>query len=171
MDLYEFYTENNEYKIRLSKRKRKISYTENSQYICTIEFINSIGQTIVKIDNTEIDFLKIVEGLNDFLCNLGQIISNNLYFTTTANNASYFLFISIRDATGPSEDDDYVYLGLYEESIYGTKLRISIDTTTFWVEEFIYSMFQILEDIPYLSRLTTTTALEFLDYSALMRPY
>lgn len=169
MDRYEFYTENREFKIRFSKKKRLYSLSENSQYVCTIELINSINQTILKIDNTEIDFLRVVEGLNDFLCNFGQIVSNNLNFTTTETGAQYFLNIAVKDSTGPTEDDDIVYLNLFEEGFQGTRLRISLETTTFWIEELIYSMFQIIDDIPYLNRLVTTTALEFLDYSQILR--
>ena len=169
MDTYEFYTENKEFKIRFTKKKRMFSLSENSQYICTIEFLNTLNQPVLKLDNTEIDYLRIIEGLNDFLCNFGQIISTNLYFTTTSTGANYFLNIAINSATGPSEDDDSVWIGIFEESIQGTRLRISLNTTTFWIEELIYSMFQIIDDIPYLNRLATTTALEFLDYSQILR--
>ena len=132
MDTYEFYTENKEFKIRFSKKKRIFSLSENSQYICTMEFVNTIGQTILKLDNTEIDFLRIVEGLNDFLINFGQIISNNLCFTTTSTGAQYFINIAIENATGPSENDDKVWLGIFEESMQGNRLRISLETSTFW---------------------------------------
>lgn len=170
MDNYEFFTENQEFKIRLSKRKRLISYTNYSNYTCTIEFLNNLNQTILKIENTELDYFRFIEGLNDFICNFGNIISDNLYFTHT-DISSFFLFISIEDySTGPSEFDDNLYLAIYEESIYGTKLRLNLNTTISWIEEFIYSLFQIIEDLPYLNELSTT-ALEFLDYSRINREY
>lgn len=171
MDNYEFFTENQEFKIRLSKRKRLISYTSYSNYTCTIEFLNNLNQTILKIENTELDYFRFIEGLNDFICNFGNIISDNLYFTHT-DISSFFLFISIEDySIGPSEFDDNLYLAIYEESIYGTRLRLNLNTTISWIEEFIYSLFQIIEDLPYLNELSTTTALEFLDYSRINREY
>jgi hypothetical protein len=170
VDIYEFFTENNEYKIRLSKKKRLISYTQYSQYTCSIEFLDNLNNTLIKIDNTELDYFRFIEGLNDFLCNFGQIISDNLYFSPASSGASFFFYIAIADSTGPSEFDDNVYLALYEQSIYGSKLRLNLNTTVSWIEEFIYSLFQIIEDIPYLNELSTTTALEFLDYSQINRP-
>ena len=81
MDYYEFFTENNEYKIVLKKRPRMFCTSEYSNYICTLEFKNSIDQTVVSIEGTELTFVKFVEGLNDFILNFGQTISDNLYFS------------------------------------------------------------------------------------------
>lgn len=172
MNYYEFFTQNNEFKIVLTKKKRIYSLGPYSNYTCTIEFRNSLDQTVLKIDNTESDFLRFIEGLNDFLISFGQTLTDNLYFTNNGIKSNYFCFIAIKDYSSyPAEDDDTVYLGFYEESPQGTILRLNLYTDISWIEEFIYSLFQIVEDIPYLSQLTTTTCLEYIDYSALNRPY
>lgn len=171
MDYFEIFTENNEFKVVLRKRPRTFCKSEYSNYICSLEFVNSIGQSVVKIEGTELSFLRFVEGLNDFTTNFGQIISNNLNFPESgADGVSYFFYISINpEVDYPAEDDDKIYLVLFESSIYGQVLRLSLETTIFWVEEFIFAIFQILEDIPYLINLVESTALEYIDYSQILR--
>ena len=173
MDYYEFFTENNEYKIVLKKRHRMFCTSEYSNYICTLEFKNSIDQTVVSIEGTELTFVKFVESLNAFVTNFGQIIDDILPFSESgATGISYFFHIALNPQVDyPAEDDDKVYLTLFESSLFGNVMRLSLETTIFWVEEFIYSIFQILEDIPYLDKLTISTLLEYMDYSELMRPH
>jgi hypothetical protein len=169
MDYYEFFTENNEYKIVLKKRHRMFCTSEYSNYICTLEFKNSIDQTVVSIEGTELTFVKFVEGLNDFILNFGQEISDNLYFSESGTTGtSYFFYIAMNPIVDyPAEDDDKVYLTLFESSLFGNVMRLSLETTIFWVEEFIFALFQILEDIPYLTDLVESVALEYIDYSKL----
>ena len=172
MDYYEFFTENNEFKIVLKKRKRMYGASQFANYLCSIEFKDCLDNSIVTIESTESVFLKFIQDLNDFITNFGQIISNNLYFPDHGNGYYYFFYIAMNpEVDYPAEDDDKIYLSLFESSIYGQVLRLSLETSIFWIEEFIYSLFQILEDIPYLDHLSTTTLLEYMDYSELMRPY
>ena len=169
MDYYEFFTENNEYKIVLKKRHRTFCTSEYSNYICTLEFKNSIDQTVVSIEGSELTFVKFVEGLNDFILNFGQEISDNLYFSESGTTGtSYFFYIAMNPTVDyPAEDDDKVYLTLFESSLFGNVMRLSLETTIFWVEEFIFALFQILEDVPYLTELVESVALEYIDYSKL----
>lgn len=171
MDYYQLSTENNEFKIVLSKQKRVYSFTENSQYVCIIDFQNTIGQSLIKIEASELDYFRFLEGLNDFVTNFGNIVSDNLYFSPNSRGLTYFFYISLAniEPTYPAEDDDKIYLALYESSIQGTVLRINLETDIFWIEELIYALFQIIDDIPYLQRLSATTALEYIDYSQILR--
>jgi len=48
-----FSSENNEYKIRLTKQKKFFTQSQFGQYNCTIEFYNSINLLVLKINCTE----------------------------------------------------------------------------------------------------------------------
>lgn len=171
MDYYEFFTENKEFKIVLKKQKKVFNTSEFSNYICTLEFRDTLDRVLVSINSSELSFVRFVEGLNDFIVSFGQILDNILYFPDSGTQGSnYFFYIAINPGVYyPAEDDDKVYLNLFEHSYQGQVLRISLETSIFWIEEFIYSIFQILEDIPYLEHLTVSTALEFIDYSLINR--
>ena len=53
MDIIEFYTENLEFKVRFKKELRRYSLSKFGRYKITIEFINSIEQTVLQINTTE----------------------------------------------------------------------------------------------------------------------
>ena len=57
MDIIEFYTENSEFKVRFKKELRRYSLSKFGRYKITIEFINSIEQTVLQINTTEKEFV------------------------------------------------------------------------------------------------------------------
>ena len=73
MDIIEFYTENLEFKVRFKKELRRYSLSKFGRYKITIEFINSIEQTVLKINTTEKEFVSALESLNNFSTNFGSI--------------------------------------------------------------------------------------------------
>ena len=166
MDTYEFYTQNNEYKIRITKKKKAYTFSKFDQYIITIDFIDNSGTTVYQINTNEKEFLKLIESLNEFCINIGHILSDNIYFDNNGDFSSNYIYISILDSYKEDiEFDSKVQLSLFHSSIQGDTLIIYIETDYFHIEDLVYKLYITIEDIPYLNDLINSDLLEFMDYN------
>jgi len=172
MDKTEIFTENNEYKIVFSRKKKLYSLTPFSQYNITIDFINALGLSVYSITTTEKEFLSALESINQFNINIGSVYGDNIWFSNGTFNDN-FLYIAMKypDISYPSEEEETILYSFYQSSIHGNVLRLYFESSNgYWLEEFIYNMYLILEDLPYLNDMISSNILEFMEYEALGRP-
>ena len=94
-DNIEFFTENHEFKIVLTKRQKVYSSAIFAKYICNIKFINSIGFEVLNIQCSEKEILNLIQTLYEFNINIGGILSDGVNFDSS--NICYYLYLSIID--------------------------------------------------------------------------
>ena len=122
MNIIEFYTENLEFKVRFKKELRRYSLSKFGRYKITIEFINSIEQTVLLINTTEKEFISALESLNNFSTNFGNITDDIIYF----------------------------------------------ECSLIYLEDFIFKMYKLVEDIPYLEDIFRSSFLEYMQYNSII---
>jgi hypothetical protein len=167
VDFNEFYTENREYKIRIKKEKRVYSLTNYSNYKISIEFIDSINRTIFTINTNEKELFTALQELEGFLST--DIISDNIYFENNGDFSGYFLYIS-KEPIESISDTDYedildteeIHLCFFHNTNQGNSLRLYFKASYNYLYDFIYYLFTILDDIPYLSEISYSNILEYL---------
>lgn len=161
MDVISLYTENKEYLVIISMTPRYFSYNKFGQYECHIRFMNAlnIGQCVFDIECTEKQLYDFMNTMNDIDMNIGSIYSARCYF---GNNIICDL-MSSECLDYPTEDDPYIMLQFYEETFYGRVARIYLKTGFYWLEEFMYDIYLIMEDLPYLAEMGYSSILEFMD--------
>ena len=176
MNIIEFYTQNLEYKIRFKKEKRFYFLSKFSQYKITIEFINSIDQTILSINTTEKEFVEAIENLSNFVNNYYNNFINNQFtekddivnFNNNGDFSSYFIYLAMKNPLidYPSDEDDTVILSFYHsDNKNNNALRLVIEfNIEFLLQIFIYNMFLLVEDIPYLQEIIDTNLNEYIHY-------
>lgn len=172
MDIIEFYTENSEFKVRFKKELRRYSLSKFGKYKITIEFINSIEQTVLQINTTEKEFVSALESLNNFSTNFGNITNDIIYFENNGDFSRYFLYISVKNILldCPLEDDDISILSFYLSNPLGDNiLKLYFECSLTYLEDFIFKMYTLVEDIPYLEDIFRSNFLEYMQFDPLIR--
>lgn len=172
MDSIEFYTENNEYIIRIRKQKKYFSQTKFGQYDCFIEFLNNLKFTVLSIQCTEKELYKCIQQMNEFsenmtmfpeqeLCTVIKLSSNGSFKDYFINLSTDNLYNNPKEY--PSEDDDMIlHILIYEKYIKNQVTRLYLPVTYSFLGVIIYSIYSILEDIPYLNDINNEFIDEFL---------
>ena len=171
MDIIEFYTENLEFKVRFKKELRSYSLSKFGRYKITIEFINSIEQTVLQINTTEKEFVSALESLNNFSTNFGNITDDIIYFENNGDFSRHFLYISVKNILPdyPLEDDDISVLSFYLSNPLGENiLKLYFECSLIYLEDFIFKMYKLVEDIPYLEDIFKSNFLEYMQYNSLI---
>lgn len=166
MDEVIFRAENNEYIIRLDKKKRLFGYSKYGQYICTIDFIDSMYRTVLSLQCTEKTYYTIIQNLNQFLMNEFGVESDIIHFDYNGSDAiKYFMYIFDNNPDFDPDFDMMHTLGLciYEESAKGNVLRLALNMRYDYLEEFIFNLYQLIEDIPYLNEMASDAFIDFLE--------
>lgn len=80
------------------------------------------------------------------------------------NISNFYFFLAFRNPqqTGPTEEDPLITFSLFEESIYGNKLRYYFEITFYELEELTYQIYKLLEDIPDLDQNIRNSILNFI---------
>lgn len=167
MDIIEFYTENLEFKVRFKKELRRYSLSKFGRYKITIEFINSIEQTVLQINTTEKEFISALESLNNFSTNFGNITDDIIYFENNGDFSRHFLYISVKNILPdcPLEDDDISVLSFYLSNPLGDNiLKLYFECSLIYLEDFIFKMYKLVEDIPYLEDIFRSSFLEYMQF-------
>ena len=167
MDIIEFYTENLEFKVRFKKELRRYSLSKFGRYKITIEFINSIEQTVLQINTTEKEFVSALESLNNFSTNFGNITDDIIYFENNGDFSRHFLYISVKNILPdcPLEDDDISVLSFYLSNPLGENiLKLYFECSLIYLEDFIFKMYKLVEDIPYLEDIFRSSFLEYMQF-------
>ena len=171
MDIIEFYTENLEFKVRFKKELRKYSLSNFGKYKITIEFINSIEQPVLQINTTEKEFVSALESLNNFSTNFGNITDDIIYFENNGDFSRHFLYISVKNILldCPLEDDDISILSFYLSNPLGDNiLKLYFECSLIYLEDFIFKMYKLVEDIPYLEDIFKSNFLEYMQYNSII---
>ena len=171
MDIIEFYTENLEFKVRFKKELRRYSLSKFGRYKITIEFINSIEQTVLQINTTEKEFVSALESLNNFSTNFGNITDDIIYFENNGDFSRHFLYISVKNILPdcPLEDDDISVLSFYLSNSLGDNiLKLYFECSLIYLEDFIFKMYKLVEDIPYLEDIFRSSFLEYMQFDPLI---
>ena len=167
MDIIEFYTENLEFKVRFKKELRKYSLSNFGKYKITIEFINSIEQPVLQINTTEKEFVSALESLNNFSTNFGNITDDIIYFENNGDFSRHFLYISVKNILPdcPLEEDDISVLSFYLSNPLGDNiLKLYFECSLIYLEDFIFKMYTLVEDIPYLEDIFRSSFLEYMQF-------
>ena len=94
-----FYSEDNEYKIRITKKKKFYTQSEFGQYQCTIEFYNNINLPVLIINCTEKELYLCIQRLSELESNIITLQDRNLElntiieFNSTGELDSYFWIV------------------------------------------------------------------------------
>ena len=171
MDIIEFYTENLEFKVRFKKELRRYSLSKFGRYKITIEFINSIEQTVLQINTTEKEFVSALESLNNFSTNFGNTTDDIIYFENNGDFSRHFLYISVKNILPdcPLEDDDISVLSFYLSNPLGDNiLKLYFECSLIYLEDFIFKMYKLVEDIPYLEDIFKSNFLEYMQYNSII---
>lgn len=156
-DIIEFYTFNREFKIRLSKELRSFSLSKFQQYKITIDFLNSLNQSIYTINTTELEYLDLILSLNYFSnsCYNEYKSDTIIRLNTQDNYSNSFIYISLVNPVQefPMELDDVISLQFFNSTNQGNKLKIYLEYTIDSLEELAYNLYLLIEDIPYLDEL------------------
>ena len=171
MDIIEFYTENLEFKVRFKKELRRYSLSKFGRYKITIEFINSIEQPVLQINTTEKEFVSALESLNNFSTNFGNITDDIIYFENNGDFSRHFLYISVKNILPdcPLEDDDISVLSFYLSNSLGDNiLKLYFECSLIYLEDFIFKMYKLVEDIPYLEDIFRSSFLEYMQFDPLI---
>ena len=144
MDRNEFYTEEMEYKIVITKKKKFFSsLSEFGQYNCTIEFYNNLNLPILIVNCTELELYMCIQRLAEFNANIGMVnddILSIIEFNSTGIMDNYIFVVATKDINiypdYPTDQD--LILRLYFEMSYS------------FLDVLIYNIYLILEDLPYL---------------------
>ena len=150
--MYEFITPNNEYKIRVYKNPKVFSVSEYGKYDCHIEFIDPVlNRSIVNVCVTEKEFLHMFQEFGFFIQEIYNMYDTCVEFNSC--NPGYYFYIAINDdATHPVEDeyDNLFSVNLFQNSIYGNKLRTSFNCNYyFFTDLFLDAIFRVIQDLPY----------------------
>lgn len=154
MNIIEIYTENLDYKIRLKKEKRLYFLSQFSQYNITIEFINSIDQTLFTINTTEKEYVKAIEIIQNFINNFGQQKDDIIYFNNNGDFSRYFIYISMKNplVDYPTDPiDEISAISIYHSVNDKSVLRLYFESSTVYLEQLAYNMYSLVIDIPYIT--------------------
>lgn len=166
MDLVQFKTEGLEYNVEFRKRRKIFSYSEYGQYICSIIFKNDMDQIVLQIDCTEKEFYDATLSLNYFCMNIGSTISDIIHFDSSGDLRQYFWYINFLDNVPnyPYEEDERMCISIFESINDNNILRLYFEMSYYALENFVYNMFLLVEDLKYLFDMNYNDLLEFIGY-------
>ena len=155
-------TENNEYCIHATKKPRVFGYSNYGKYIITLSFRNAMNQEIFKINTNEREFLLTLEYISEFSANIGCIISDIIHFESSGDMRNYYWYVYYRYETidqviDEFDDNQEIYIGIsiYEEYKGQKAVRGNFEMTyEYLVDFFIPGLFQLIQDINYLDRIS-----------------
>lgn len=169
MDITQFYTENNEYLVEISKVKNIISFSEFSNYKCSIKFRDRLNNIVLQIDCSEKELYDVLQKLSDFTLSAGSCFSDIIHFSPNSNMDNYFWYIGDLNYSNPDidnmyktieqmhptddDEDDRLFISVYQNTIQGNKLRLYLETTYSFIEVFVNHMYSILSDIEYFEEI------------------
>lgn len=172
MDKNVFFSEDREYKIRVSKQLKFYSTSIFGQYNCSIEFLNSMNFPVLQINCTEKELYRTIMRISEFSTNIGMGITENdnaattISFESGANMSSFFWYLYTTNLDAfpdyPVEHDINCQLCIYSGDIHGSSLRLFLDFTYQYLDILIYEIYKILEDIPYLDEMNNSIITDFL---------
>ena len=151
------------------------------KYICSMTFLDSINQPIITLTGNELDFVHLIESLYEFNINIVAMYGNRFHFTPDQYNNFFFLefYINEKDLylldrdDFPAENSLQIYFELFE-SRYGnitSRLKFQIDYE-YDLEDFIFHLYQLIEDIPWIDEITSSSLIEWMiDYDLDSRRY
>ena len=150
MNLLRFKDLENRYTIELSKKLKNLYYNDFSKYEIHIKFIDDMNNTVLDILLNELSYLKLIQDLNEFNINYGEIISNIFhlgYNTSTLNK--YLIYIGNIDENYNDIDENKLnlYINILEQSLYGNKSRLYFKLNNTYLDELIYKLYTLIEDI------------------------
>ena len=156
MDFNRIQLENNQYIIEVKKEKRLFSYTEFGQYTCSIIFKDSINNIVLQIDCTEKEYLYMLQSLNFFCMNLGYEQTDIIHFDT-GNVYSYFWFVATLEEylkSYPDDEEPKLGISIFQSYMNNNNiLRLYFEITYYFLEELIYQLFLLIEDLPNFQEL------------------
>ena len=161
MNNIDFYTPNKEYRIILTKQPRYFGYSEYGQYLCSITFYNSIGLEVLKINTNEKEILKAISSLYEFELNYGGCMISDIIYFDNNQNENYFVTIDAIFQDYPVEEE-LVVLCVYLSTIQGNRLKLSVNINLYELNELIYKLYSLIEDIPYLPSMMEDDMEEFI---------
>lgn len=168
MNNIEFFTENKEYKIKITKLLKPYCLSKYGQYKITINFIDIMEQIILSINTNEKELFQAILQISGFINGSGFTQDDIVYFDNIGDGSSYFIYLSNLTQlnpyyNGPIEDDDVATLSFYHRTQQGNALKLYLETSFYYLEEFIYNMYQIIEDIPYLREMSDSYFFDFIN--------
>ena len=158
MDRNEFYTEEMEYKIVITKKKKFFSsLSEFGQYNCTIEFYNNLNLPILIVNCTELELYMCIQRLAEFNANIGMVnddILSIIEFNSTGIMDNYIFVVATKDINiypdYPTDQDLILSLSIYSSYMNNRALRLYFEMSYSFLDVLIYNIYLILEDLPYL---------------------
>lgn len=162
MDNIEFITENSEYKIRITKKKKFFSQSDFGQYNCTIEFYNNINMLILNINCTEFELYTCIQRLSELGTNIimgtsDEDILSIIEFNSTGDFNNYFWVATTTNLSNypdyPTDEDIMCCIMIYSTHLGENSLRIYLPMTYSFLDVIVYNIYQVLEDIPYLNNM------------------
>lgn len=160
MDRYVFPLGDDKYTIELTKEKRVFGYSNFGQYICKIRFLDNIGLPQLEIKGTEKEFYSLMNTLNDFNNNPYDYYDMITYFSS--GDTFMFMYIAVPQCNSPSDEDDKITMQVYEDTFYGRIFRLYIELNFYYLENFIFGLYSLLEDIDYLADMGYSSLLEMM---------
>lgn len=171
MDINEFYSEDNEYIIRITKSKKFFTQSKYGQYNCTIEFYNNLKLPVLIINCTEKELYMTIQRINELSTNICMNSTNDdmnttITFESTGNFNSYTWFLTTTNLSGypeyPIEHDLMLNLLIYSNHMGQNSLRIFLPMTFSFLEVLIYNIYQVLQDLPYFDEMNNYIIQEFM---------
>lgn len=168
-----FYSEDKEFIIRITKTKKFYTLSQYGQYNCTIEFLNSLKIPVLSINCTEKELLQTVQKLNELNANIimgetNDEKSTTIIFESTGTFDSYIMTLTTLNLTTypdyPVEHDLKLELYVYinHRGTRENKLKIVLPMTIQYLEYFIYKIYEVLQDIPYLDEMNNSLISDFM---------
>lgn len=152
-----FQLEDSSYIVELSKEPRQFGYSEFGQYICHMKFLDRLGISQVVINGNEKQFTSFMNILNDFNMFPDEYYNCIAYFDI----GNVFAWISSNHLTmGPSEEDEKLFIQFFQDTIQGRTSLIYLEFNVYELENLIYNLYTLLEDIPYLKDIMYSSLLE-----------
>ena len=160
MDIITIPIEGNQYILEVSKKKRFYSLTEFGQYLITIRFKNYINQTVLEIQTTEKEYFNMIQSMNYFCCNYGSTYSDIIHLDSSI--LPYYIHIYNIDKNiqeYPTEEEEpWCGISIYQgnENNQGSINRLYLESSYYNLENILYELFRLIEEIPYLQEINSS---------------
>jgi hypothetical protein len=146
-----FSTTDNQFKFQLLKQPKQFGF-DNTKYRCTLILYDFAGIELLRLEGSEIEFTSLLNVLYDFENYCGMYNINTVYFPMNNNFNRYGINISLNDidTEGPSDEDDYIIISIFQENINSTNdvtARYMIKTDFLFIEELGFRIYTLLEDV------------------------
>lgn len=156
MDYLQIPIEGNQYTLEVYKRKRFYSMTKFGQYVVSLVFKNSIGNTVLQIDTTEKEYFQMIQSLNYFAINIGSLISDIIHFDSSTPVYRLYVFgLESTYSPYPTEEEPRCGISIYQgnKDNQGSVHRLYMEMTYFNLEELVYDLFKLIEDLDYIGEM------------------